>query len=79
MFSFQKLESNNMAQPLLTNPQVKKLGEYNWDNIKPFGASFVFYQNDFRKDFIWEELCERFDLPNEAEHIKILVVATTIQ
>jgi hypothetical protein len=68
-----------MAQPFLTEPQVKKLGEHNWDNIEPYGASFVFYPNDFVKEIIWQELCERFDLPSDAEHIRVLVVATTIQ
>jgi hypothetical protein len=68
-----------MTQAFLTKPQVKKLGEHNWDNIEPNGASFVFYRDDFAKDSVWNELCERFELPNDAEHIRVLVVATTIQ
>ena len=68
-----------MAQVFLNQAQVKKLGEHNWDNIKPNGASFVFYPDDFKNKSVWEELCERFELPTEAESITLLAVASTIQ
>lgn len=62
-------------EKFLTEKQTQILQELDWD-VKPSGAFFHFKKDDFKKDYIWNQLCQTTGQDPNSDTVFILLIGS---
>lgn len=62
-------------EKFLKSDQVKILEDLKWD-VKESGAFFHFKRDDFKKEYMWNQLCQTAGQSPDSEFVFILFVAS---